>query len=119
MAVFCERIHLLEMDEQDFGDFSRGLTNLLRSYFALGIDSFNLSLLSGVKGDPSLWVHSRITPYYPRHAFRSNDATCFEMLHNEPISLMKPEEMAARLRPYFSQEPTRDAPAIRFMVTPQ
>jgi len=68
----------------------------------LGIYSLNLSLFSGPKDDITFWVHSRITPRSLPHPIGNSDITYFGMLHKEPICLMTPEEMASRLKPFFS-----------------
>ena len=102
MAVFWECPDLLELEEQDFFDFSCGLVKVLRFYHSLGIYSLNLSLFSGAKGDTTLWVHSRITPRSFPRPIGNSDITYFGMLHREPVAVMKPEEMASRLKPHFS-----------------
>ncbi len=102
MAVFRECPDLLELEEQDFFDFSCGLVKVLRFYHSLGIYGINFSLFSGPDGDPTLWVHSRITPRSFPRPIGNSDITYFGMLHKEPLSLMKPEEMASRVKPLFS-----------------
>jgi len=102
MAVFWQCSDLVEIEEQDVHDFARGLVKVLQLYHSLGIYSFNLSLFSGALGDCSLWVHSRITPRSLPHPIGNSDITYFGMLHKESLSIMKPEELASRLKPLFS-----------------
>lgn len=102
MAVFRECPDLFELEEKDFYDFSCGLVKVLQFYKSLGIYSLNLSLFSGPKGQPTVWTHSRITPRSFPRPIGNSDITYFGMLHKEPISVMKPEVMASRLKPQFS-----------------
>ena len=102
MAVFWECTNLLTLDEQDFLDFSRGLVSVLRFYHSLGVYSFNLTLFSGQKDDTTLWVHSRITPRCLPRPIENSDITYFSLLHREPISLMKPEDMASQMKSFIS-----------------
>jgi galactose-1-phosphate uridylyltransferase len=102
MAVFRECPDLLQLEEQDFFDFSSGLVRILRFYQSLGIYSLNLSLFSGANDAPTTWVHSRITPRSFPRPIGNSDITYFGTLHREPISAMKPEEMASRLKPQFT-----------------
>lgn len=102
MAVFWDCPDLLALEEHDISDFSSGLVKVLRFYRSLGIYSLNLSLFSGPKDDITFWVHSRITPRSLPHPIGNSDITYFGMLHKEPICLMTPEEMASRLKPFFS-----------------
>lgn len=102
MAVFWESPDLLELGEEDFFDFSRGLVKVFKCYHSMGIYSLNLSLFSGPRDDSTLWVQSRITPRCLPRPIGNSDITYFGMLHKEPVSVMKPEEMASRLRPFFS-----------------
>jgi galactose-1-phosphate uridylyltransferase len=103
MALFWECQDLLSLEEQDFVDFSSGLVTVLRFYASLGIYSLNLSMFSGPKDDPTLWVHSRIVPRSFPRPIGNSDITYFGMLHKEPISVMRPEEMASQLRPLFAE----------------
>jgi UDPglucose--hexose-1-phosphate uridylyltransferase len=102
MAVFWDCPDLRKLGEQDLFDFSCGLVKVFGFYHSLGIYSFNLSLFSGPAGDSTVWVHSRITPRSCPRPIGNSDITYFGMLHKEPISVMKPEDMASRLRPLFS-----------------
>ncbi|NIS70804.1 MAG: hypothetical protein GTO12_18255 [Proteobacteria bacterium] len=102
MAVFWECTDLLELGEEDFLDFSSGLVKVFRFYRSLGIYSLNFSLLSGPRGESTIWVHSRITPRSFPRPIGNSDITYFGMLHKEPISIMKPEDMVSRLKPQFS-----------------
>jgi galactose-1-phosphate uridylyltransferase len=102
MAVFWDRSDLLELEEEDFSDFSVGLAKVLQVYEDLGIYGLNLSLFSGVKGDSTLWVHSRIVPRCLPRSIGNSDITYFGILHKEPVSVMKPEDLASKLRPLFT-----------------
>jgi len=102
MAVFWECVDLLMLEEQDFLDFSRGLVTVLRFYHSLGVYSFNLTLFSGRQGDTTLWAHSKITPRCLPRPIGNSDVTYFGLLHREPIAVMNPEDMASRMRPFFS-----------------
>jgi UDPglucose--hexose-1-phosphate uridylyltransferase len=102
MAVFRECRDILDLEDQDFSDFSDGLIKVFRYYHSLGIYSLNFSLFSGPKSEPTVWVHSKITPRSFPRPIGNSDVTYFGMLHREPISIMKPEEMVSRLKPQFS-----------------
>jgi galactose-1-phosphate uridylyltransferase len=103
MAVFWECQDILELEEENIAEFSQGLAKILRFYESLGIYSLNLSIFSGLKGDSTVWVHSRITPRTVPRPIGNSDITYFGMLHKEPISIMAPEEFVSRLRPQFSR----------------
>ncbi|MBW2123442.1 MAG: hypothetical protein JRH07_16605 [Deltaproteobacteria bacterium] len=102
MGVFLECQDLLDLEEEILQDFSSGLVKLFKGYHSMGIYSLNLSLFSGPRDDSTIWIHSRITPRCLPRPIGNSDITYLGMFHREPVSIMKPEEMASRLRPLFS-----------------
>ena len=102
MAVFWDCLDVLQLGEEDILDFSCGLAKVLRFYHSMGIYSLNLSLFSGRRGDSTLWLNAKITPRFFPRPIGNSDVTYFGLLHREPISLMKPEDIASRMKVFFS-----------------
>lgn len=96
---------LLELSEENLEGLARGLVNVLRFYFDVGIRSFNWVILSGpLKGGAEgfsviLKVNGRAGP----QPTCFNEAWVLPYAAWERYSVETPEAVAARLKPYFQR----------------
>jgi hypothetical protein len=83
-------------------DLTRGLQKLFACYKDTGIYSFNASLFFGPANQRYFSCHFRIAPrtFLNVRDFAS-DLNFYQMLFDEPISVVVPEQLCAGLVPYF------------------
>jgi UDPglucose--hexose-1-phosphate uridylyltransferase len=102
MAVFRERVSLVDLSDQDLRDFVHGLVKVFHGFDDFNHYSFNLSLYSGeYGGDDSFWVNARMVTRRLLPPVGASDVSYFEKLHGESIGYKKPERLCEELRGYF------------------
>jgi len=100
IILFSNRSSIHEVTEQDWSDFSQGLTDIFK-YLKNNVTSFNLSLFSqNVKGAGS-WVHGRLCPRTIIPPWNISDVNYFEKLQGEVICVVSPEELCKDLKIFF------------------
>jgi UDPglucose--hexose-1-phosphate uridylyltransferase len=102
MAVFPGKASVLDLTAKDLHDFTSGLLKVFGYIDRLNLISFNLSTYSGFDRD-RFWAHVRITPrglllYSP---IETSDQFYYQVLQDENICIIPPEEMAAEVRVKF------------------
>ncbi len=103
LAVFPEKISVIDLSRQDIEDFSAGLTKVFAYIDELDLVSFNMSTYSGL--DEGLRAHARITPrgsllYSP---IETSDQFYYQVLQDENICILPPEVACQRLRKHFAE----------------
>ncbi len=102
VAVFPGKASITELTDKDLGDFTDGLLKVFGYISELNLISFNMSTYSGSDKE-SFTAHARITPrglllYSP---IETSDQFYYQMLQDENICILPPEDAAARLRKRF------------------
>jgi galactose-1-phosphate uridylyltransferase len=102
VAVFPGTASITELNDKEFGDFADGLLNVFGYINDLNLISFNMSTYSGLDKD-SFTAHARITPrglllYSP---IETSDQFYYQILQDENICILPPEDAAAGLRKRF------------------
>jgi len=103
IGVLPERMHFLEMDEEDVRGMASGMVHVLGGYAAMGHSTFNFAVYSGPLGhrDPSFRCFIRIISRQNVYKnYRTDDYFLQKLLRNELI-LVRPEVLAENLRKYF------------------
>jgi UDPglucose--hexose-1-phosphate uridylyltransferase len=103
LGVFPQVSSIAEINEATIEDISVGISRILRAYYHIGVESLNMSLISGPTDRIlkcyalNLRINSRpnIEPYY------TSDCGFMERIQLENIIETRPEEVAERLRNHF------------------
>jgi len=92
------------MDETHVEALAHGLSSILRGYRDLGVGSFNMTVLSGPldRGLDHYSLSLKVISRPQLRAHYSSDCGFMERLHDEPVVETMPEELAAKLRGYFT-----------------
>ena len=101
-VLFVHRAAVEDVTEEDWSDFSRGLTKIFRYLHEKRTFSFNLALYSGTLPEVRSWVYARLCPRMLIPPWNTSDINYFEKLHGEVICVISPEDLAAGLKPFFS-----------------
>ena len=102
MAVFLDRSSLGEITAEDFQSFAAGLRQVMRYFDSLNLYSLNLTLFSAPLGTQSFRVHARIVSRAPLSPVLASDRNYFHVLHGEVLNAVRPEDVAAGLREFWS-----------------
>jgi galactose-1-phosphate uridylyltransferase len=102
IAVFPDKAAIADLTEKDLNDFTEGLLNVIGYFNELNLISFNLSTYPGLDKD-RFRAHARITPrgqllYSP---IETSDQFYYQILQDETICILPPEDAAAGLRKRF------------------
>ena len=103
LIVFGKRSDLREITSRDWDEFSRGMTRIFQFFRVKHIDSFNLSLFSGGRGETDTRVFGRLCPRAVMPPWNTSDVNYFEKLHDEVICVVSPEELNRELRTYLAE----------------
>ncbi len=101
LILFADRSTLDEVTEEDWTDFSEGLTKIFSYMKERQNHSFNLAVFSGTVPEVGSWVYGKICPRMLIPPWNTSDINYFEKLHSEVICVISPEEMAQGLKPFF------------------
>ncbi|NOZ76390.1 MAG: hypothetical protein GXO65_01665 [Euryarchaeota archaeon] len=103
MAVFHGRANLFQLRDGDVEDLAAGIRNVLSAYYAMGRNSFNLTVYSApvdqAREDYSL--NLRIISRPDPTGYYTSDIGFMEALHHERVVESMPEAVAASVRDYF------------------
>lgn len=98
LALFPEGVLLPHVPRDLFLTLAAGLERLFRFFRDAHLVSFNLALYQSPRR-----LRLRFIPrLYLHQAIHTSDINHLQMLLAEPIAMVPPEEMAARIRPYFA-----------------
>lgn len=106
ISIFEDGCPLTETSKKTFVAFSRGMTAVLKYLSEMNFASFNMSIYSAIVGCPSgdltYPTHARIVPRAQLPPLGASDINYFEMLHNEVLTIVKPEEAAEGAKKHFA-----------------
>jgi galactose-1-phosphate uridylyltransferase len=98
ISIFEDGLPLVETDRKTFQTFSRGMVAVFKYLSEMNFASFNMSIYSAVAGlspkDSTYPTHARIVPRAQLPPVGASDINYFEMLHNEVLTIVRPEEAA-------------------------
>jgi UDPglucose--hexose-1-phosphate uridylyltransferase len=102
LVLFPGKTAVAELDGDDLRDFAAGLLKVFDYLDGLNLASFNMSTYSGFDGG-QFWAQARITPrglllYSP---IETSDQFYYQVLQDENICILHPEDAAARLKKRF------------------
>ena len=104
LAVFPGRATLLDLTEADVDAFARSLVRILRGFAGRGLWSFNLSFFPDSFGAASgtRWLTAKLLPrFYLNPKLHVTDSSYLQLLLEEKLGMIYPEETAALLRGAF------------------
>jgi len=102
MAVFEGIPTIDEITESDWMNFSRGLSAAMKYLDAQGFYSFNMAIYSGF-GDEHFSTHAKLIPRALLPPMDASDINYFNMLHDEVLTIFKPEEICEQARNFFDE----------------
>jgi len=102
MAVFEESATIGDITESDWLDFSRGLSAAMKYLDAQGFYSFNMTIYSGL-GEEHFRAHAKLIPRALLPPMGASDINYFNMLHNEVLTIFRPEDICEQSREFFGR----------------
>jgi galactose-1-phosphate uridylyltransferase len=103
-ALFPDRYSILDLTVADLHDFAQGLDRILQYMTDTHIYSFNIAFYPGQSLEDRTWVHARISfRGMINPVLNSPDVSAIRQLYDEPFTTIFPEEVAAELKPYFTE----------------
>ncbi len=104
IAVFAGASAIISLKKRGFGDFCDGLSQILKGYHALGVQSFNMTTFSGPCDEDLSEYYSLnaklVSRPSPKHLYTSDDGFMEKLQHETVVETM-PENVAEKLRKYF------------------
>jgi galactose-1-phosphate uridylyltransferase len=103
LAILHEFSSVTRIDEPTLAELSAGISAALKAYSELGVDSLNMSLVSGPL-DTTLEYYAlnlRMNSRPRLEQFYTNDCGFMERILTESVIESRPEEVAKRVRSYF------------------
>jgi UDPglucose--hexose-1-phosphate uridylyltransferase len=104
VAVFPRRATLTQISDQEISDFAEGLCRVLRGFASIGVWSFNLMFYPDCMGShpDHHWLMARIVArLYMNPHTHVTDVAHLQLMMEERLAMVYPEDTAARLRKYF------------------
>jgi len=102
LFMFPNRASSWDLLPQDLSDMVQGLQRLFRYYDSVGLQSFNLALYPGARGQDYFWTHGIVSPRISLNpATGACDINALRHLYNEPFSIIRPEKQRDDIRPFF------------------
>lgn len=101
IGIFTNSNNVYDISEEDWYNFSEGLTAIFAGFIEQGFSSFNLSLHVPVDQRSKQPVHVRLIPRLTLGQLGTSDINFFQALHQEPLTYKAPEEIAKKMRIYF------------------
>jgi UDPglucose--hexose-1-phosphate uridylyltransferase len=84
-------------------DLVNGVLNVMRYIESLNMQSLNMSLYFYL-GRPLFTPHVRICPRVGIPPFDTSQINYMGMLHNETLTILRPEDICMNIKPYWGQE---------------
>ena len=102
LAVFESTEPLTSLDSRSMGAFSVGVTRILAYLGSRNFASFNLALYSAPTVDSPYPTHARVVPRTTLPPLGASDINYLELLHDEVLTIITPEDAAAGAKGFFS-----------------
>jgi galactose-1-phosphate uridylyltransferase len=102
MCVFPDVFDVNQFTEKNVKDLVAGLLKVFKYYASTDIYSFNASLFFGPEAQRSFACHFRIAARtFLNMRDYAPDLNFFQALLDEPVSVVRPEELTVALKEYF------------------
>lgn len=103
LAVFHEFSSITRIDEPSLNELSAGISRVLKGYSELGVESLNMSLLSGpLDGALDYYaLNLRMNSRPSLEQYYTSDCGFMEKILLESVIESRPEQVARKLRSYF------------------
>ncbi len=99
--------HLEALPEGWIGDLCRGLERCFAYFRSAGIHSFNAVLFLGPAGQQHFAAHVRVVPRtFLNLRDHAPDTNFFQVLLEEPVCVVRPEDLASAARSWFTGGPS-------------
>lgn len=104
MCIFPRVFSIDDFTDSEISDLIQGLQIIFRYFQDNNIYSFNASLFWGAEGQSFFPAHLRIIPrtFLNTRDF-APDANFFQLLLQEPLCVVMPEELCSEIKTYFDQ----------------
>ncbi|MBN1882320.1 MAG: hypothetical protein JW885_09120 [Deltaproteobacteria bacterium] len=102
LAVFESKEPLISLDSNAMVAFCRGVTRILAYLGSRNFASFNLALYSAINQDSPYPTHARVVPRTTLPPMGASDINYLELLHDEVLTIITPEDAAAEVKGFFS-----------------
>jgi len=103
VAIFRDGVPITETNESVIAGFAGGMAAVLKYLASINFASFNMSLYSAPTDSRAFPTHARIVPRTLLPPVGASDVNYFEMLHHEVLTILRPEESAKGVRPFFDE----------------
>ena len=104
IALFPERVTMLDITAAEFTDFAAGLRHVFQYMSSRNIYSFNLLITSGKIGEGHFWTQARIVPRMTYMQTGISDCNYLDTLQDLHFSARRPETVCPEVREYFVEE---------------
>lgn len=102
ICIFPDVFYIDDFTDQKIDELTAGLVNIFRFFLDRGIYSFNASLFFGPEGQKFFPAHFRIVPRtFLNTRDYASDVNFFQVLLQEPVSVVMPEDLCKDVRAYF------------------
>ncbi|GAB4331154.1 MAG: hypothetical protein Kow0099_02290 [Candidatus Abyssubacteria bacterium] len=101
-AIFEGVCEIHDIGEPDWLCFCEGLTAAMKYLDSKGFWSFNLAIYSG-GGDEHFRVHAKLIPRAQLPPMNTSDINYFNTLHDEVLSIFRPEEVCQEAKRFFDE----------------
>ncbi|MDQ0176601.1 hypothetical protein [Bacillus chungangensis] len=101
IGIFDDAPSLSALTEKSWYVLAKSMTHLFGYFQQIGLASFNLAVFIPIKATPADWVHVRLIPRFTSGLLETSDMNVFNYLHQEPLSLKVPEQVAKDAAAFF------------------
>lgn len=101
IAISDDDSPIVEMGDGAFHTLARDITSVLKYLAEINFMSFNMSIYSALPEDSPFATHVRIVPRTQLPPIGASDINYFNMLHNEVLTIIRPEDAAYGVKKYF------------------
>lgn len=100
-AIILEKTSILELEQSNIEDFSKGLLKILKYMDTQNISSFNLTLQSGPPQTKHYRVNASIIPRFTLPPLSTSDMASLRTLNDTSICYKKPETTCQEIKQHF------------------
>lgn len=104
VGIFKDASNMLDLSEKQIKEFSLGITDILKAYDAMGVNSFNLTVFSGPLAEQrkDFSMHARLISRPIFGEYYTSDSSFMDRFHHEPIIETLPEETTRTCKKYVN-----------------
>ncbi len=104
LGVFKDVSSISQLSPHNIKDLSRGISNIIKGYRSMGIESFNIGINSGpFNKDLNYYaLNIKLISRPQLQPFYTSDRGFMEILHREIIVESSPERLTQKIKPFFT-----------------